>query len=271
MPELPEVETICQGLRPHVKQRTIIKVVVRNSRLRWPIVNKLPALLKNQHITTIDRRAKYLLFNLDSGTLIVHLGMSGTLHLVDSNKPIIKHDHVDIVLNNNQIIRYNDPRRFGAILWTEQAIAEHPLLSKLGPEPLTHKFTGKILFNAAQKRRIPVKAFIMDNKVVVGVGNIYATEALFKVGIHPAKAANTIDLDKYLALAKEIKITLKKAIAKGGTTLKDFSNINGAPGYFAQTLQVYGRAQQPCLNCKTLLSSVIIAQRTSVFCSNCQT
>lgn len=270
MPELPEVETTRCGIAPHVIDKSFAGVVVRQPRLRWPIPADLPELLAGQRVEAVSRRAKYLLIKVSAGTLMIHLGMSGSLRLVTAGAEVGAHDHVDFQLSSDQILRYTDPRRFGAILWLEGDPFEHALLKTLGPEPLSEDFSGSYLHRQAGVRKVPVKSFIMDGHVVVGVGNIYANEALYRAGIHPKRAAGRISLARYQRLAQEIKDTLAQAIASGGTTLKDFVGGDGKPGYFKQSLQVYGRAGMPCLGCGEALKEIRLGQRSTVFCSACQ-
>lgn len=270
MPELPEVETVKRSISPHVKSQIIKKVIIRQHQLRWPIPTHLSKILIKQTIYNVQRRSKYLLFQLDKGTLINHLGMSGRLYLVDQKLKPQKHDHVDIHLSNGLCLRYSDPRRFGALLWTAEDPNLHPLLADLGPEPLAKNFSGGLLFKLANNRKTPIKSFIMDSHVVVGVGNIYANEALFLAKIHPQRPANTLSESEYRTLAKMIKIVLKKAIAQGGTTLKDFVNGDGKPGYFSQYLHVYGRKNLPCFHCQSTLLEIRLNQRSTIYCANCQ-
>lgn len=270
MPELPEVETTKAGITPVALQQTISKIIIRAPKLRWPIPASIAKNLPGQIVRSIERRAKYLLLNFDTGTLIIHLGMSGRLRIMHTATPPEKHDHVDICFTNGNYLRYTDPRRFGAILWTSAPALEHKLLVDLGPEPLTTAFNGKHLLRQAQNKKIPVKAFIMDAKVVVGVGNIYASEALFAAKIDPRKPAQQVNEQQYAELAKHIKRILKLAIAQGGTTLKDFYTAEGKPGYFKQQLQVYGRDKLPCVICNTTLSAQMIGQRNTFFCTSCQ-
>ena len=280
MPELPEIETICKSLQSTITNQQIKQVIIRKSTLRWPINPKLNQILQNKIIKNITRRAKYLLINcydqknISCGYLIIHLGMSGKLSIIPKgtkNYNIInKHDHVDLVLHNNTILRYNDPRRFGAILWTTDNPLKHKLLIHLGPEPFDPIFTAKYLFKKATKITIPIKQFIMNNKIVVGVGNIYANEALFAAKIHPFTPTNKLSLTKIQNLTIAIKRILTAAILEGGTTLKDFFNTDGKPGYFAQTLKVYGRSNKPCVNCSTIISQIRLGQRSTFFCGTCQ-
>lgn len=269
MPELPEVETTRRGVAPHCTGRQVLDVVVRDKRLRWPVPDGLSDSLCGQRIDSVERRAKYLQFHTMAGTLLVHLGMSGSLRVVDPTEAPAKHDHVDIILEDGQCLRYNDPRRFGCVLWLEPG-ENHPLLASLGPEPLGDEFDGKLLYQRSRGRKGPVKAFIMDAKVVVGVGNIYANEALFLAGIRPDRAAGRISLARYEALSCYIKQVLTSAITQGGTTLRDFVGGDGKPGYFAQQLLVYGRAGQPCKQCGATLREARLGQRSSVYCVTCQ-
>ena len=270
MPELPEVETIKCGLIPHLKDAVIQNTVVRQHQLRWPIPNTLSSHLNLQKIRTVSRRGKYLLIHLGSGTLIVHLGMSGSLCVFNANIPIRPHDHVDIILSDKKIVRYHDPRRFGAILWTQDDPMSHPLLKSIGIEPLDKQFTGANLHQQSLNRQVPIKSFIMNSKVVAGIGNIYAAEALFLARLHPTTPAGQITLNQYEQLVLAIKTVLTQAIAAGGTTLKDFIDSNGQPGYFAQKLFVYGRAKQPCMICHKPLQLLKMGQRSTVFCEQCQ-
>ncbi len=269
MPELPEVETTRRGIAPHCEGQTITSVTVRNPSLRWPVPEDLAQRLEGQIIRTVDRRAKYLFLNLDGGTVIVHLGMSGSLRIIADDSPPMTHDHIDLRLQSGATLRFNDPRRFGCWLWADRA-TEHPLIASLGPEPLSPEFNGGLLFRASRGKQTPVKSFIMDNHVVVGVGNIYANEALFKAGIHPRRKAGRISADRYHRLAEAIRETLSAAILMGGTTLRDFVNSDGKPGYFAQSLLVYGRTGQPCPDCERPLKEIRMNNRATVYCSRCQ-
>jgi formamidopyrimidine-DNA glycosylase len=270
MPELPEVETTRRGIIEHTKEQIITKVIIREKRLRWPIPDELSNILLGQQIEDVNRRGKYLLLKCTSGHILIHLGMSGHLRVLDSNTAVKKHDHVDIVLSNGLCLRYHDPRRFGCVLWTADDIFDHPLLAKLGVEPLNVAFTGEYLYSNAQRRRIAVKNYIMNAHVVVGVGNIYANEALFLAGIHPACRANEINLKRYQLLVEMIKQVLQAAIEKGGTTLRDFMNTTGNPGYFQQSLLVYNRAGEPCVKCGEKLLMEKIGQRATYYCYHCQ-
>lgn len=269
MPELPEVETTRRGVALLVQGKRILKLTVRERRLRWPVPMNLAECLRGQIVESVERRAKYLLFNTGKGTLLVHLGMSGSLRVIADGREPQKHDHVDIFLQGGKILRYRDPRRFGCFLWQKSG-EEHKLLSHLGPEPLSESFDSAYLFRHSRGRKGPVKNFIMDQKVVVGVGNIYANEALFGAGIRPDRAAGRISASRYQYLTAHIKQVLTSAIKQGGTTLKDFTNTDGKPGYFAQKLHVYGREGQPCSHCGRPLRGVQLGQRASVYCVACQ-
>ncbi|GAB6388594.1 bifunctional DNA-formamidopyrimidine glycosylase/DNA-(apurinic or apyrimidinic site) lyase [Stutzerimonas marianensis] len=269
MPELPEVETTRRGIAPHLVGQRVSRVVVRDRRLRWPIPDDLDVRLSGQRIEAVERRAKYLLIQAEVGTLIAHLGMSGSLRLVPAELPPAKHEHVDIVLESGMALRYTDPRRFGALLWSEAPLS-HVLLASLGPEPLDEAFDGERLYQLSRGRSMAVKPFIMDNAVVVGVGNIYASEALFAAGIDPRRAAGAISRARYLKLAEEIKRILAYAIERGGTTLRDFVGGDGKPGYFQHELFVYGRGGEFCKSCGSTLREVRLGQRASVYCGRCQ-
>lgn len=270
MPELPEVETTRRGIQPYIHHQRITRIVIRHRGLRWPIPEGLEDCVTNQTVHSVERRAKYLLLHCDTGILIIHLGMSGRLRVLDNDAHIQKHDHVDIYFSNGHVLRFTDTRRFGAVLWTEEAIEKHPLISHLGPEPLSEDFTGELLYKRAKGRKTPIKTFIMNGEIVVGVGNIYANEALFMSGIDPTKLAGELTKAKMIELAKMIKKVLEKALLAGGTTLRDFRKSDGNPGYFAQELFVYGREGQPCLICQTPISQIRQAQRATFFCANCQ-
>ena len=269
MPELPEVETTRRGIAPHIEGKKVSGVAVRQPQLRWPIPADLQPTLSGRKIKSVDRRAKYLLIHFSHGTLIIHLGMSGSLRIVPRGEEPAKHDHFDLILAKS-CLRLRDPRRFGAVLWTPDDPLEHKLLSHLGPEPLSPAFNGKQLYQLAQKRKAPVKTFIMDGKVVVGAGNIYANEALFMSRIHPRRPCNQVSLDEYKSLASHIKKVLRAAIKQGGTTLQDFQQSDGNPGYFAQKLQVYGKDGEPCPSCGRTIQKERIGQRSAFFCNHCQ-
>jgi formamidopyrimidine-DNA glycosylase len=270
MPELPEVETSCRGIAPHLAGEVISGITIRQPKLRWPIPDDLPSLLTGQTVTAVTRRAKYLFITTDIGSLILHLGMSGSLRMVDSRTPAEKHDHFDLLLSNGKLLRLRDPRRFGAVLWGGLHPENHALITHLGPEPLEEAFSGKHLYQIGHTRRGAIKNLIMDAKVVVGVGNIYASESLFLASIHPGRAANSLSKTDYCQLAEAIKQVLAKAIEQGGTTLKDFQQSDGKPGYFAQQLNVYGRSGEPCPICGNTISRCKIGQRSSFFCHHCQ-
>lgn len=270
MPELPEVEVSRLGIAPHISGQAIKAVKVHDSRLRWPIPDTVQRLIGGT-IDRVERRAKYLLIYTNQGVLVMHLGMSGKLRVVAESVNLVKHDHFELVLASGLTLRLNDPRRFGAVLYSSEAeLFEHPLLSRLGPEPLTEAFNASYLVAQAKGRKQSVKTFIMDNHVVVGVGNIYANEALFKAGIHPKRAAGNISKARYQRLVPLIKETLAKAIQQGGTTLQDFTQVDGQPGYFKQHLMVYGRGGKMCMQCKTRLKEIRLGQRSTVYCPRCQ-
>lgn len=269
MPELPEVETTRRGIEPFLLGQRVSRVIVRERRLRWPIPEDLDVRLSGQRIECVERRAKYLLIKAEVGTLISHLGMSGSLRLVPADAPVGKHEHVDIVLESGLALRYTDPRRFGALLWSDDPL-NHPLLLKLGPEPLTDLFAGERLYQLSRGKSMAVKPFIMDNAVVVGVGNIYASESLFAAGIDPRREAGSLSRARYVKLADEIKRILAHAIERGGTTLRDFVGGDGQPGYFQQELFVYGRGGEFCKVCGSTLREIKLGQRASVYCPKCQ-
>jgi formamidopyrimidine-DNA glycosylase len=269
MPELPEVETTRRGIEPHCLERRVTRVVVRDSRLRWPVPADLPLRLRGQRIGAVRRRAKYLLLDTGNGTLLIHLGMSGSLRVVPRDAAPARHDHVDLQLESGRALRFNDPRRFGCMLWLQPGEL-HPLLARLGPEPLSEDFDGEHLHRLSRGRRGAVKQFIMDGQVVVGVGNIYANEALFHAGIRPDRAAGRISRQRYERLSDEIKQVLTYAIARGGTTLRDFVGGDGKPGYFARELFAYGRGGEPCKRCGTALREKRLNQRNTVYCIVCQ-
>ncbi|MDZ7922494.1 MAG: bifunctional DNA-formamidopyrimidine glycosylase/DNA-(apurinic or apyrimidinic site) lyase [Marinagarivorans sp.] len=271
MPELPEVETTCRGIAPHVEGRKLSFIEVRNARLRWPVAATLNDDLRGQRLHSVTRRSKYLLLNFERGTLLIHLGMSGSLRMVDPAAPVGIHDHIDLIFEGGLVLRYNDPRRFGAfVLHQGDGLFEHPLLAHLGPEPLTEDFTADYLYAQTRDRKQPLKSFIMDAKIVVGVGNIYANEALFAAGLHPLHAAGKLTKPKVAKLVAEIKRILAHAIERGGTTLRDFVGGDGKPGYFAQELHVYGRGGKPCRRCTKPLTEKRLQNRTTVFCTACQ-
>jgi len=247
-----------------------VEVILRAPKLRWPIPEGIVAALTGQPLLEVRRRAKYLLLRVPGGTAILHLGMSGTLRVVPAEAPLLKHDHFDLVLDDGQCLRFNDPRRFGALLWTPDNPQAHPLLRDLGPEPLDDNFDGAHLFTRSRGRRVAVKQFLMDSHNVVGVGNIYASEALFLARIRPGRAAGRVTRAEYARLAEAVKRVLTEAIAQGGTTLRDYSNPDGAPGYFRIHLNVYGRAGEPCRVCRTPIKSRVQGQRATYYCPQCQ-
>ena len=270
MPELPEVETTRRGLAPHVEGRRVTAVTLRRPDLRWPIPPEVPRELPGRRIAAVRRRAKYLLLDTDAGdSALLHLGMSGMLRVLPPQTPVNAHDHVDIALDSGRVLRFTDPRRFGCLLW-QPAGTVHELLQDLGPEPLSDDFDGDWLFARSRGRSAPVKAFLMDQRIVVGVGNIYAAESLFRAGISPLRAAGKVSRARYIALAEAVKEILGYAITRGGTTLRDFLNPDGAPGYFEQELAVYGRGGLPCPACGTRLRQASVGQRTTVWCPRCQ-
>ena len=270
MPELPEVETTRRGIAPHILGQTVARLVVRQRELRWPIPAHLEATLAGQTIEKVERRGKYLLLGTGHGTLILHLGMSGSLRMVAPELPPRRHDHLDLIFSGGMCLRFHDPRRFGCCLWTSEEPSRHPLLADLGPEPLEDGFSGDALYRLARGKKAAVKIFIMDSRIVVGVGNIYANEALFRAGIHPARAAGRVSLRRYRELACAIQEVLRAALAQGGTTLRDFVNEAGKPGYFQQTLAVYDRDGQSCVRCACVIRSIRLGQRSSFFCPHCQ-
>ncbi|MDX8385468.1 MAG: Fpg/Nei family DNA glycosylase [Gallionella sp.] len=305
MPELPEVETTKRGLEPHLIGATITDIVIRNHQLRWPIPKNLSELLRGCTIVSLKRRAKYLMMDCGNGTLILHLGMSGSLRILPVNTPSEKHDHFDLLIDNGKLMRLRDPRRFGAVLWHKGDVSAHPLLAKLGPEPLEKAnpslpplggkarmgvkskhtvstptlplqgggncvFNAKYLYSITRKRSVSIKQCIMNNHIVVGVGNIYANEALFRAGIKPQLAAGKLSLPRCEKLVKEIRATLTEAIKQGGSTLRDFVNSDGNPGYFQQSYWVYGRTGELCRQCGTIIKQIKQGQRSSFYCTTCQ-
>jgi formamidopyrimidine-DNA glycosylase len=301
MPELPEVETTRRGLAPHLEGRRIVDVTLRRPDLRWPIPREIEVLLPSQTITAIRRRAKYLLMDTDAGSAIWHLGMSGSMRVLPAETPVQAHDHVDLLIGDDagsvraptpalprvrgreqsgsgigkhvsqgmRVLRFNDPRRFGCLLWQPPG-ETHELLRDLGPEPLSDDFSGELLFERSRGRKAPVKAFLMDQKIVVGVGNIYAAEALFAAGVSPLRAAGKVSRERYEVIATEVRRILAYAIQRGGTTLRDFLSPDGAPGYFEQELSAYGRGGEPCPRCGRPLKQAMLAQRATVWCGHCQ-
>lgn len=270
MPELPEVETTRRGIAPHVCGRRVKSIIVRNAALRYGVPPQLAQQLPGSVIRAVERRAKYLLFVSDGGTMLIHLGMSGSLRYLERPGPPAKHDHVDIVFEGGACLRLHDPRRFGSVLWRAGVGAEHPLLASIGPEPLSPEFNAEALYHRSRGRSSAIKHFIMDSSVVAGVGNIYANEALFMAGIHPGRAAGRISLTRYRKLVDAIKNVLEAAIRSGGSTLRDFVNSDGKPGYFAFEHKVYGHAGAPCRCCGRPLKALRLGQRATVYCGHCQ-
>ena len=270
MPELPEVETTRRGIAPRLLNNTITRVIIRERRLRWPIPEIVETELKGQTIASVERRAKYLILNMGRGHILLHLGMSGSLRILPVTSPVQKHDHVDFELNNGYCLRFTDPRRFGALLWTPDPPEQHPLLRHLGPEPLSEAFNSAELYALSRGRQTPIKSFVMDGRIVVGVGNIYANEALFHAGISPIRAAGRISLKRYEVLVTAIREVLNAAIEQGGTTLRDFVGSDGDPGYFRQQLTVYDRAGLSCIRCGAEVRVRRLGQRSTYYCSSCQ-
>ena len=268
MPELPEVETTRLGILPHIKNSCLQRWEIRTPKLRWPI--ELPSELSGQVVQDVKRRAKYLIIQMETGALILHLGMSGSLSIVRLGSNAGKHDHVDLEFDNGKVLRFNDPRKFGSLHFQNYPVEAHWLLKNLGPEPLSADFSTDYLFQSRRKRKVAIKNFIMDAKVVVGVGNIYASEALFGAGIRPGKAAGRVTRIQCAVLVDAIQRTLKEAIQAGGTTLRDFTDSEGKPGYFGQQLNVYGRDGEACNQCKTTIQVVKTGQRSSFYCPSCQ-
>ncbi|PCJ47318.1 MAG: DNA-formamidopyrimidine glycosylase [Moraxellaceae bacterium] len=270
MPELPEVETTRRGIAPYMTGQQISAIIVRQPKLRWPVSTALMS-LSGVCIDAVERRGKYLMFKTSKGTVLVHLGMSGSLRMIKEGEPPLCHDHVDLHLASGDVLRYTDPRRFGAWLWTEQDPEQHKLIASLGPEPLLAAFDVEYMWKRSRGKKCPIKTFVMDSHVVVGVGNIYANEALFLAGINPKRLAGSVSKKRYAVLVECIKGVLVKAIEQGGTTLKDFVGGDGKPGYFKQELQVYGRGGLPCVRCDKPLREIRLGQRATVFCKFCQT
>jgi len=270
MPELPEVETSRRGIEPHIIGTRVERVIVRNRGLRWPVSKTVDRKLLGETIMSVTRRAKYLLINTDGGSAILHLGMSGSVYIVDRDTPAGVHDHVDIDFDSGKTMRFRDPRRFGSLHWSKAPL-QHKLLKSLGPEPLTNDFDARYLWGKSRGRRVSVKQFIMNAQVVVGVGNIYASEALYIACINPRRAAGRIALQRYELLVAAIKDVLANAIRAGGTTLRDFYGGDGEAGYFQQQLEAYGREDEPCRRCNTPITSIVQGQRSTYYCKQCQT
>jgi len=267
MPELPEVETTKNGLQRLLNNKKITKVEILNPNLRWTVDNSIKSKINNQTIRSFSRRGKYILFNFDIGHLMIHLGMSGKINVLDINQPLKKHDHF-LLYFKNEVMRFNDPRRFGSIFFLENQ--NHRLLNNLGVEPLEDLFHENYLFDNSRNKTQNVKAFIMDSKVVVGIGNIYACESLFKTGINPMIKANKISKQRYIYLTENIKTVLTEAIKAGGTTLQDFARVDGKPGYFSHELSVYGRENENCYNCNGKIRRIVQNQRSTFYCPKCQ-
>jgi len=270
MPELPEVETSRRGIEPHIAGTRISKVIIRNRSLRWPISKSVDQNLVGRTVGSVTRRAKYLLINTQDGSAILHLGMSGSVFIVNRDTPAGVHDHVDIEFSSGKTLRFRDPRRFGSLHWSKEPL-QHKLLKTLGPEPLGDDFDGTCLWSQSRGRRVSIKQFIMNAHVVVGVGNIYASEALYMAGINPRRAAGRVALQRYDSLAAAIKEVLANAIKAGGTTLRDFYGGDGEAGYFQQQLEAYGRQGEPCRRCNTPITAIVQGQRSTYYCKRCQT
>ena len=270
MPELPEVEVTRRGIEPYLMGQRIAGVTVRNANLRWPIPGHLERTLVGLEVRQVARRAKYLLLDCGEGTLILHLGMSGSLRILSTSIPPQKHDHFDLELEGGTVLRLTDPRRFGAILWTSDDILQHPLLAQLGPEPLTLEFDGGVLYARTRGRGSSIKEVLMNSHVVVGIGNIYASEALFHASINPKTAAGRIGMGRCENLAQAIKETLKLAIKAGGSSLRDYVNSDGKAGYFQQQYWVYDRTGDFCRKCGTIIRQIKQGQRSSFYCPHCQ-
>lgn len=271
MPELPEVETTRRGVAPFLEGQRIRRLEVRNRRLRWPVPRGLESRLAGAEVLGLERRAKYLLLRSSQGTALIHLGMTGSLRVILDARDPQPHDHYDLETEAGPIIRFNDPRRFGSLLWAGSNADAHPLLSRLGPEPLGPAFDGQWLHRLSRGRRVAVKPFLMNAQVVVGVGNIYASEALYRAGVHPKRRAGRISLTRYQSIADSIRAVLQESIRAGGTTLRDFYGGDGMPGRFTQALRVYDREGEPCLRCNASIRQAVIGQRSSYYCPECQT
>ncbi|MDH5303611.1 MAG: bifunctional DNA-formamidopyrimidine glycosylase/DNA-(apurinic or apyrimidinic site) lyase [Gammaproteobacteria bacterium] len=269
MPELPEVETSRRGIEPYLRDQRIDRIILRDTRLRWPVRAEVARQLTGQTIVSVTRRAKYLLINTTNGSAMIHLGMSGSVYIVDHDAPATVHEHFDFRLDSGKTLRYRDPRRFGSLHWCRDP-AQHKLLRSLGPEPLSDQFSGEFLWQRSRGRRVSIKQFIMNAGIVVGVGNIYASEALFLAGINPHRFAGRISMQRYVRLAEVIRQVLQQAIEAGGTTLRDFYGGDGKAGYFQRELLVYGRDQEPCTKCRRAISVVVQGQRSTYYCVNCQ-
>ena len=270
MPELPEVETTRRGIKPHLLERRVTSVTIRQPKMRWPVPSEIAAQLPGQTVRAVERRGKYLLLHFGTGTLILHLGMSGSLRITPPQTELRKHDHFILELDSGQEMRLHDPRRFGAVLWTTEDPLTHELIASLGPEPLSKAFTSEYFYDSSRGRKCSIKQHIMNSHVVVGVGNIYASESLFLAGINPKRAAGRISRERMTRLHDAIQQILKSAIRQGGTTLRDFLREDGQPGYFKQQLNVYDRAGKPCPNCSRDVKSFVLGQRSTFYCPSCQ-
>jgi len=268
MPELPEVETTRRGLAPFIEGYKLVAFSIHQSRLRWPV--EIPESLLGQTVRRLRRRGKYLLAEFDAGALILHLGMSGSLRFVARDGILLTHDHLEFDFGSEKVLRFNDPRRFGCVLWQQGDGENHPLLASLGPEPLENEFSGDQLFARSRGRRVAVKVFLMNAKVVTGVGNIYANESLFLAGVRPTRMAGTIPRHRWEHVARAVRKVLADSINLGGTTLRDFINPEGRPGYFRQQLRVYDRGGEPCIQCGTPLTAVVLGGRSTFYCHACQ-
>jgi len=270
LPELPEVETTRRGLEPHARRRRIVKVSLYERRLRWPVAARLASSVKGQLLKRVGRRAKYLLLELEAGTLLLHLGMSGNLRVVPAQAPRRTHDHFDLVLDSGKALRFNDPRRFGSLIYTRGDPLAHPLLARLAPEPFDAAFDAAYLHRVTRRRRVAIKQLLMNSQLVVGVGNIYASEALFRARIAPRRQARTLTHAEAARLVRAVRAVLAQAIRSGGTTLRDYLGADGAPGYFRQRLYVYERAGEPCRRCGTAVRAITQGQRSTYYCPHCQ-
>ncbi|MBE9516420.1 MAG: bifunctional DNA-formamidopyrimidine glycosylase/DNA-(apurinic or apyrimidinic site) lyase [Proteobacteria bacterium] len=270
MPELPEVETTRRGIQPLLRDRRITAVHIRQAKLRWPVPRSLKTKLKNIRIQDVRRRAKYLLIDTEAGTVLIHLGMSGSLAVVPSDTPYRPHDRVAFDLDDGNSLRLHDPRRFGAVLWAGHAPEKHKLLKDIGPEPLSDDFNADVLYRHSRKRKRGMRDFLLDGHIIAGIGNIYANEALFQAGVRPSRAAGRLTRAEAEKLTQAIKQILARAIKKGGTTLRDFQQADGQPGYFQQVLKVYGRENEGCPQCGTPIRRQIQGGRSFFYCRQCQ-
>jgi len=269
VPELPEVETTRRGIEPYVDQQVVTQVIVRQPSLLWPVPAEISQ-MEGQLVVSVSRRGKYILLETDKGTAIIHLGMSGSLRIVDADTEYRKHDHIDIILKTGKALRMHDPRRFGALLWTRKNPLKHKLIRSLGPEPLGDDFNVDYLYHRSRGRSMSIKQFIMNGHIVVGIGNIYACESLFRAGISPKWAAGKVSKERYSKLVEQIKMVLANAIEQGGTTLRDFLQAEGSPGYFTQQLNVYGRSGESCHHCDSSIKQITQGQRSTFYCTKCQ-